>query len=254
MKLGFKFDNVIMEEAAQALDIESLIPIMLQDIDNAGESSRLKRIVLIGYARSPKPPDLISNALQDAYVITRSLSLSLSLSLVLSRSDHHQLPPVVKNMALQKYAHLDQSLFTRLVRLQVPAIQLDAQGRCRPALAELFNWRYKSLRNLESVVAQREFQHANAGFAFDYQMINVEDYNGFGEHEPTPHFYQNLGEAEYIVALYMWMRLLGYVPSRRLLACMLACLHGSHAQRDAVSVAILPRRSRSSRRTTARST
>ena len=82
MKLGFKFDNVIMEEAAQALDIESLIPIMLQDIDNAGESSRLKRIVLIGYARSPIPPDLLSYHLQDAYVITRSLSLSLSFSLV----------------------------------------------------------------------------------------------------------------------------------------------------------------------------
>lgn len=43
--------------------------------------------------------------------------------------DHHQLPPVVKNMAFQKYSHLDQSLFTRFVRLGVPTVQLNAQVR-----------------------------------------------------------------------------------------------------------------------------
>eukprot|EP00951_Prasinocladus_malaysianus_P049562 scaffold671071_cov107-Prasinocladus_malaysianus.AAC.1 len=41
--------------------------------------------------------------------------------------DHHQLPPVVKNQALQKYAHLDQSLFSRFVRLGTPYTQLNAQ-------------------------------------------------------------------------------------------------------------------------------
>ena len=41
--------------------------------------------------------------------------------------DHHQLPPVVKNMAFQRYSHLDQSLFTRFVRLGSPFIQLNAQ-------------------------------------------------------------------------------------------------------------------------------
>ncbi|MFN3520510.1 MAG: hypothetical protein ACK4YT_13780 [Sphingomonas sp.] len=48
--------------------------------------------------------------------------------------DHHQLPPVVKNMAFQKYGRLDQSLFARFVRLGTPAIELDAQVRlCTPA-------------------------------------------------------------------------------------------------------------------------
>lgn len=42
--------------------------------------------------------------------------------------DHHQLPPVVKNMAFQKYSHLDQSLFTRFIRLGVPTVQLNAQA------------------------------------------------------------------------------------------------------------------------------
>ena len=36
------------------------------------------------------------------------------------------------------------------------------------------------------------------------------DFKGRGEYCPTPHFYQNLGEAEYVVATYQYMRLLGY--------------------------------------------
>ena len=48
--------------------------------------------------------------------------------------DHHQLPPVIKNMAFQKYSNMEQSLFTRLVRLGVPTVDLDAQGRARARL------------------------------------------------------------------------------------------------------------------------
>jgi len=35
-----------------------------------------------------------------------------------------------------------------------------------------------------------------------------------GESTPTPHFYQNLAEAEYAVALFMYMRLLGYPAAK----------------------------------------
>lgn len=55
-----------------------------------------------------------------------------------------------------------------------------------------------------------EYKKANAGFVFDYQLIDVQDFNGVGESEPNPFFYQNLGEAEYVVATFMYMRLLGY--------------------------------------------
>lgn len=48
--------------------------------------------------------------------------------------DHHQLPPVIKNMAFQKYSNMEQSLFTRFVRLGVPTVDLDAQGRARARL------------------------------------------------------------------------------------------------------------------------
>lgn len=55
------------------------------------------------------------------------------LKRVILIGDHHQLPPVVKNMAFQKYSHLDQSLFTRFVRLGTPYVQLNAQVPSRSA-------------------------------------------------------------------------------------------------------------------------
>lgn len=81
-----------MEESAQILEIETFIPLLLQNPQDG--YSRLKRWIMIG--------------------------------------DHHQLPPVIKNMAFQKYSNMEQSLFTRIVRLGVPTVDLDAQGRARP--------------------------------------------------------------------------------------------------------------------------
>jgi intron-binding protein aquarius len=124
--------------------------------------------------------------------------------------DHHQLPPVIKNMAFQKYSNMEQSLFTRFVRLGVPVINLDAQGRSRPAICSLYRWRYQNLGDLPHVLHDQEYVTANSGFAFDYQLVDVGDFNGVGESEPVPHFYQNLAEAEYVVATFMFMRLKGY--------------------------------------------
>ena len=167
LDMGFKYDNIVMEEAAQITEIESFIPLTLQhpkDDDNP-----LQRIVLIG--------------------------------------DHHQNPPVIRNAALKQ---MEQSLFTRLVRLGVPAVQLDAQGRARPSIADLYRWRYKTLSDLPVVKEIEAYQLANAGFRYPYQFINVDDFGGVGESQPSPHFFQNLGEAEYAVAIYQYMRLLGY--------------------------------------------
>jgi len=44
--------------------------------------------------------------------------------------------------------------------------------------------------------------------------VDVDDFDGKGETTPSPFFYQNLGEAEYCVALFMYMRLLGYPASK----------------------------------------
>eukprot|EP00967_Tisochrysis_lutea_P058958 scaffold75140_cov19-Tisochrysis_lutea.AAC.2 len=138
--------------------------------------------------------------------------------------DHHQLPPVVQNMAIQKYSHLDQPLFTRFIRLGTPYVELNAQGlvvsalpgrghalllfqvlmlciktdtsneskhtytrtlpfvepqgRARPSIAKLYNWRYRSLGDLPAVDLDPRFKAANPGLAFDYQFINVPNFLG----------------------------------------------------------------------------
>ena len=155
-----------MEESAQILEVETFIPMLLQNAENG--VSRLKRVMLIG--------------------------------------DHHQLPPVVKNRAFQslrndfrawhkalsllssstsrffsslrKYGHLDQSLYARFVRLKTPTIDLNLQGRARPSIAELYSWRYRDLGNLPNVetderqscfleiLACRRYKIANPGFTY----------------------------------------------------------------------------------------
>jgi len=191
--IGFQYDNIMMEESAQILEIETFIPLLLQNPDDG--FNRLKRWIMIG--------------------------------------DHHQLPPVIKNMAFQKFSNMEQSLFTRFVRLGVPTVDLDAQGRARPSICRLYNWRYKKLGDLPHVSMWREYRTANPGFHYDFQLINVGDFNGVGESEPNPYFYQNLAEAEYVVAVFMYMRLLGY-PANKI--TILTTYNGQkHLIRDVVN-------------------
>jgi intron-binding protein aquarius len=103
--LGFEYDNIVMEESAQVLEIETFIPFLLQrgkSDDSVSGLSRLKRVCLLG--------------------------------------DHNQLPPVVKNASFSKFSNLDQSMFSRLIRLGVPYIQLDKQGRARAELMRLYRY------------------------------------------------------------------------------------------------------------------
>ncbi|CAL8581376.1 hypothetical protein XPA_007074 [Xanthoria parietina] len=172
--LGFHYDNVIMEEAAQITEIENFIPLALQNPTDG--QLPLQRVVLCG--------------------------------------DHLQNCPIVQNLAFDKFANLEQSLFLRFVRLGVPTINLDHQGRARPSIAELYKWRYPKLENLPNVLTETEYLRANAGFRHEYQFVDVPDYKGTGESQPTPHYTQNLGEAEYAVAIYQYMRLLGYPASK----------------------------------------
>ncbi|XP_074604592.1 RNA helicase aquarius [Brevipalpus obovatus] len=170
VELNFQYDNIVMEEAAQILEIETFIPLLLQNPEHG--YNRLKRWIMIG--------------------------------------DHNQLPPVIKNMAYQKFSNMEQSLFTRLIRLGVPTVDLDAQGRSRPSLCSLFRWRYKNLGDLPHTEEMSRQHLVNPGFMYDYQIIDVQNFNGTGESEPLPYFYQNLAEAEYVAATFMFMRLMGY--------------------------------------------
>lgn len=58
------------------------------------------------------------------------------------------------------------------------------------SICNLYNWRYRKLGNLPHVLESAEFQMANAGFVYDYQLVDVQDFNGVGESEPNPFFYQ----------------------------------------------------------------
>jgi intron-binding protein aquarius len=105
IEIGFEYDNLVMEESAQMLEIESFIPCLLQkgkSDDAVSGLSRLKRVCMLG--------------------------------------DHNQLPPVVKNAAFASFSNFDQSLFARLIRLGVPYVQLDKQGRARPEIMKLYRF------------------------------------------------------------------------------------------------------------------
>ena len=173
--LGFQYDNVIMEEAAQITEVENFIPLVMQKPQSGTSEHNLKRVVLCG--------------------------------------DHLQNSPIISNYAYRDFANLEQSMFLRLIRLGVPYTLLDKQGRARETIAELYKWRYPAMGSLPHVLSSPEFQVGNAGLRHDYQFIDVPDYKGKGESQPVPHYIQNLGEAEYAVALYQYMRLLGY-PAR----------------------------------------
>lgn len=184
VELGFKYDSVVIEEAAQILEVETMIPMLLQDSDPVTSSSRLKRVVLLG--------------------------------------DAQQLPPVIQHQVLAKACRLEQSLFSRLLRLGAPSVTLDQQGRARPEIAALYAWKYtfpegdgrRELGNMPAVLQQADYLHGNAGFVHSFQIIDVPPFNGKGESCPTSFFYQNIGEAEYVVAVFQYMRLLGYPASK----------------------------------------
>lgn len=199
---GLQYHNLVMEEAAQITEIETFIPMALQkstsssgpsDDEDSNSGSALERVVLIG--------------------------------------DHLQNAPIVLMPSLSAYANMDQSLFARLMRLGVPRVLLNAQGRARPSLAALWSWRYPGLTSLPSITtpptttdpkssspsSSSAFTRANPALKYTSQFIDVGPLHNRGESTlpNTPGAYQNLAEAEYAVALYQYLRLHNY-PARQI--------------------------------------
>jgi intron-binding protein aquarius len=74
---------------------------------------------------------------------------------------------------------------------------------------------FLSLRTfLQHVMECQEYKTGNAGFEHTFQFSDVPDILGKGETTPTAYFYQNLGEAEYAVALFQFMILISYDPGK----------------------------------------
>jgi intron-binding protein aquarius len=190
--LGLTIGSVVMEEAAQVSEIDTLIPILL------------------ACARSSKTAALSG-------VSASSSLFSGNLKRLVLMGDPQQLPPVVKAQALKTYAHFDNSLFTRLLRLGVPQVVLNQQGRSRTELADVYRWRYHTgsddavLGDLPRVSAMPQFKLANPGFAFVGQLIDVA---GCRERQSQPFAFENLEEAHFAVAVVKYMLAVGYAPSR----------------------------------------
>ncbi|KAK7248815.1 hypothetical protein SO694_00041276 [Aureococcus anophagefferens] len=126
--------------------------------------------------------------------------------------DDGQLPPVVSSACARSRGPRRASLFSRLRRLGARCVVLDAQGRCRPEIADVFRWRYggaAGLGDLRRRAAARAGR--NPGFAHACQFVDVARGR---EAAPTPHFYQNLAEAEYVVAVWRADRPAGAAPAR----------------------------------------
>jgi intron-binding protein aquarius len=78
---NFQFDNIIFEESSQILDIEALIPILIQK-----KSNKLKRIILLG--DSNQLPPIIKNKIFEKY---SNLNQSLFLRLIKLKNPFIQL-------------------------------------------------------------------------------------------------------------------------------------------------------------------
>lgn len=78
------------------------------------------------------------------------------------------------------------------------------------SLCNLYNWRYKNLGNLPHVQLLPEFSTANAGLLYDFQLINVEDFQGVGESEPNPYFYQVTPRDTGVCLAFAWLKYLEF--------------------------------------------
>ncbi|EUD67827.1 hypothetical protein C922_02016 [Plasmodium inui San Antonio 1] len=169
-KLQFYFDNIIIDECTQITENDTFLPLLLQE--NRYYKSKLKRIIFVG--------------------------------------DSNQLPPIIKNKYIKNFANYEQSLYKRFLRLELPSIYLNEQGRMRNEICNIYKYFYSKyniqIANLECINRDKFLKNFNPGFTYTYQFIHVES----EEYTPVPYFYQNLLEAEMAVAIFVYMRLLGY--------------------------------------------
>lgn len=111
--------------------------------------------------------------------------------------------------ALKTSSNICQSLFQRLIRSGIVPIELSDQACSRDSIHRIFASPHSVTKTL-SVATTGTFVSGNAGLCHTAQFVQVPDYNGAGEYAPRPQAWQNVGEAEYVVALYQYMRLLNY--------------------------------------------
>ncbi|EPX74346.1 complexed with Cdc5 protein Cwf11 [Schizosaccharomyces octosporus yFS286] len=98
--------------------------------------------------------------------------------------------------------------------------QLKTKYNTRKSIGELTDWQYGTEIEYVDTTDTSVSLHGNSGFVNEYQFIDVGPFKGAKETEITEGSKQNLGEAEYAVAIYQYMRMLGY-PADEIGICTL---------------------------------
>ncbi|WBW72426.1 U2-type spliceosomal complex ATPase Cwf11 [Schizosaccharomyces osmophilus] len=98
--------------------------------------------------------------------------------------------------------------------------QLKTKYNTRKSIGELIDWQYNLQFQYVDTTDTSTCLHGNSGFVNEYQFIDVGPFKGAKETELVKGSKQNLGEAEYAIAIYQYMRMLGY-PADEIGICTL---------------------------------
>ena len=136
-----------------------------------------------------------------------------NLKRVVLLGDENQLPPIVKSQAIRTQCLYHLSLFSRLIKSGYNnCIVLNEQGRSRSEIVDLYRYIYDNLIDMKEI--SKKFNKNNFCFKHIIQFVNVEEFNGHGEEMNSNNSFYNLAEAEYCIAVFMYMCLVGYNPNQ----------------------------------------
>ncbi|EPY54290.1 complexed with Cdc5 protein Cwf11 [Schizosaccharomyces cryophilus OY26] len=114
----------------------------------------------------------------------------------------------------------NSSFSEKLRQFGVFCYQLKTKYNIRKPIGELIDWQYNTQFQYVDTTDTNVCLYGNSGFVNEYQFIDVGPFKGAKENEVKKGNKQNLGEAEYAVAIYQYMRMLGY-PADEIGICTL---------------------------------
>lgn len=133
------------------------------------------------------------------------LTLSPKISRVILISNPKETTIFSKNEGFLNLSMMDSSLFELCSNYKVKSYNLTKHCGVKPSIQSIYDLQVSELQGI-----------ANAGFAYEYQWINVDEDEMTNKVEgqileTNPNV--NLPEAEYIVSTFLFMCVIGYKPS-----------------------------------------
>lgn len=119
--------------------------------------------------------------------------LALGVERAVLIGDHLQLPPLVADDSLRDGGvNYSQSLFTRLLRVGVPAVTLNRQGRAVTGIADLYRFRYDNLRDVAPTERRSVWPLQHAANFFDVGDGAVQNESNEREAQALVDFFDEL--------------------------------------------------------------